>query len=107
MMLRKLLWIVYLFCEAIAVELAKGGLAVLISVLVTVPLVILIMLLAAPYFVEGPDSLVWVVTGVMVLVALPVVYWIGRLQARLFGGFTSNSEEENEHPSDLESDADC
>ena len=67
----------------ILVESGKKLLNRAIAFAVLMPIYIAIMWLTLPHLIQGPDVLIWLVTGLLVLIALPIVYFLTKLSGRI------------------------
>ena len=68
-------------------EIVKHGIAIAVSLVLFLPVVFLVTWLALPRLLRGPDALVWLVTGIFVAIALPLVWFIHRLTSRVDKAF--------------------
>ena len=68
-------------------ELVKHAIAIAVSLVIFLPVVFLVTWLALPRLLHGPDVLVWLVTGIFVAIALPLVWFIHRLTSRVDKAF--------------------
>ncbi len=67
----------------LVVELAKHAVAVAVSLVVFAPFAFVVTWLAMPYLLRGPETFVWLVAAIVLLVALPTVWLAYRLTARI------------------------
>ena len=65
------------------VELAKDGIAKVIALAVFAPICLVTIWLTLSHLARGSDVLSWLVTGLLVLLALPVVYFINKVHTRI------------------------
>lgn len=67
----------------LVVELAKHAIAVVVSLVAFGPIAFFVTWFAVPHLLRGPEMFLWLVTAVVVLVALPIVWLVYRLTNRL------------------------
>ncbi|QDT01254.1 hypothetical protein [Adhaeretor mobilis] len=85
----KILESVASICKLILAQLVKIAVAQAVAI-VFAPIYIGIIWLALPHLAKGRDDLIWPVTGVLVLLALPVIYLINRLNAKVDDAMSSH-----------------
>jgi ankyrin repeat protein len=73
-------------------ELVQHAIAIAVSLVIFLPVVFLVTWLALPRLLHGPDALVWLVTGIFVAIALPLVWFIHRLTSRVDKAFFARDD---------------
>jgi ankyrin repeat protein len=73
-------------------DIVTHGIAIAVALFIYVSIVFLVMWLALPHLLHGPDALVWLVTGIFVVIALPMVWFIHNMTSRIDKAFLGGND---------------